>query len=240
VVLVGRVGQLWRYPVKSVGGERCHELELDARGAAGDRGFALYGTDGKIGSGKTTRRFRRMDGLLHYSASLDDHVPVIVCPDGSRIRAGEPAADAALSAALGEPITVRREAGVRHFDDGPVHVLSSPSLRWLAARMGDADAPDVRRFRPNIVLEVEATAGCPEEEWLGRTLSIGASVHIDVVDRTQRCVMTTMSQRALDEDARVLRTLGQLNDGYFGVYASVRSPGRLRVGDTAHLLAEPA
>ncbi len=239
MIFVGRVAELWGYPVKSMGGERCHELDFDARGAAGDRGFALYGADGKIGSGKTTRRFRTLDGLLHYSASLEGRVPVIACPDGSRIRAGEPVADAALSAALGEAITVRPEHGVPHFDEGPVHLLSAASLRWLAARMGDANVPDVRRFRPNILLEVPATAERPEDDWLGRTLLVGVSVRIHVVDRAQRCVMTTMSQHALDEDVRVLRYLGQLNDGCFGVYASVRSPGRVRVGDSAHLIPEP-
>jgi hypothetical protein len=45
-----------------------------------------------------------------------------------------------------------------------------------------------------------------------------------------------MSQHALDEDTRILRALGQLSDGCFGVYASVRSPGRVRVGDSVHLL----
>src|SRR5918999_2637057 len=148
---VGRVTELWRYPVKSVAGERCQELDFDARGADGDRRFALYGTDGKIGSGKTTRRFRRMDGLLHYSASLDRGIPVIACPDGARVRAGEPAADEVLSAALGEPVSVRTEHAVPHFDVAAVHLLSTASLRWLAAALGDASEPDVRRFRPNIV-----------------------------------------------------------------------------------------
>jgi uncharacterized protein YcbX len=239
VVLVGRVAELWRYPVKSVAGERCHELDFDARGADGDRAFALYGADGKIGSGKTTRRFRRMDGLLHYAASLDGGVPLIACPDGSRVRAGEPAADAALSAALGEPISVRPEHGIPHFDAAPVHLLSTASLHWLAARLGDASAPDIRRFRPNILLDVPAAGERPEDGWRGRTLLVGDTVQIDIVERAERCVMTTMSQQALDEDARVLRTLGQLNDACFGVYASVRSPGRVRVGDAAHLLTAP-
>ena len=235
---MGRVTELWRYPVKSVAGERCQELDFDARGAHGDRGFALYGADGKIGSGKTTRRFRRMDGLLHYSASLDGGVPVIACPDGARVRAGEPAADEALSAALGEPISVRPEHGIPHFDVAPVHLLSTASLRWLAAALGDATAPDVRRFRPNIVIDVPSAAERPEEDWRGYTLLVGDGVAVHVVERAERCVMTTMSQRTLDEDARVLRALAQRNDACFGVYASVRSPGRACVGDAVHLLTE--
>jgi uncharacterized protein YcbX len=237
-VLVGRVAELWRYPVKSVGGERRHELDFDPRGADGDRRFALYGGDGKIGSGKTTRRFRRMDGLLHYSASLDGRAPVIVCPDGARLRAGEPAADAALSAALAEPISVRAEHGTSHFDVAPVHLLSTASLRWLASRVGDASAADVRRFRPNILVDVPGVAERPEDEWRGRTLLLGDTVRIDVVDRAERCVMTTMSQPTLDADDRILRILAQLNEACFGVYASVRASGRVRLGDAAHLVGE--
>ncbi|MEX2147993.1 MAG: hypothetical protein WED01_13355 [Candidatus Rokuibacteriota bacterium] len=66
---------------------------------------------------------------------------------------------------------------------------------------------------------------------------MGDSVRLHIADLAQRCVMTTMSQPALGEDARVLCTLGRLTDGNFGVYASVRSSGRVREGDPAHLLA---
>jgi uncharacterized protein YcbX len=237
MLLVGRVAELWRYPVKSVAGERCQELAFDGRGADGDRCFAVYGADGKIGSGKTTRRFRHMDGLLHFNASLDGRTPVLAGPGGARLRAGDKATDAALSAALGEPVTVRREDRVPHFDAAPVHLLSTASLQWLAARLGDASAPDVRRFRPNIILDGPATAERPEEHWRGRSLLVGESVRIDIMERAERCVMTTMSQQAFGEDPRVLRTLAQLNDACFGVYASVGAPGRVRVGDAVHLLA---
>jgi uncharacterized protein YcbX len=239
VVLTGRVAELWRYPVKSAGGERCEELAFGARGAEGDRTFAVYGADGKIGSGKTTRRFRRMEGLLHFSATLEAGVPVLACPDGSHLRAGEPAADAALSAALGEPVTLQPEHGLPHFDAAPVHVLSTASLRWLAASLGDAAHPDVRRFRPNILLDMPSDAERPEDEWRGRTLLVGSGVRFDVVEHAERCVMTTMSQPALTEDPRVLRTLGRLNAACFGVYASVRIAGRVREGDTVHLVPTP-
>jgi uncharacterized protein len=237
VLLVGRVAELWRYPVKSMAGERCQELAFDGRGADGDRCFAVYGADGKIGSGKTTRRFRRMEGLLHFAASLDGRTAVLAGPGGARLRAGDEATDAALSAALGEPVTVRREDHVSHFDAAPVHLLSTASLQWLAAGLGDASAPDVRRFRPNIVVDAPAAAGRPEEQWRGRSLLVGERVRIDIMERAERCVMTSMSQRTLREDPRVLRTIGELNDACFGVYASVGAPGRVRAGDAVHLLA---
>jgi len=117
-----------------------------------------------------------------------------------------------------------------------VHLLSTASLRWLAATLGDAAPPDVRRFRPNIVLDMRSDAERPEDDWRGRTLLVGDGVRIDIVERAQRCVMTTMSQHAVVEDARVLRTLGRISSACFGVYASVRVAGRVRVGDAVHLV----
>jgi hypothetical protein len=68
VMNVGRVGRLWRYPVKSMRGEECREIEVGARGFEGDRVFALQDAAGKLGSGKDTRRFRNLDGLLAFCA----------------------------------------------------------------------------------------------------------------------------------------------------------------------------
>ncbi|WP_223836253.1 MOSC N-terminal beta barrel domain-containing protein [Streptomyces venezuelae] len=65
---MGVIERLWRYPVKSTGGERLQRVEVDERGLAGDRLFAVRDADGRFGSGKNTRRFRRMDGLLHLSS----------------------------------------------------------------------------------------------------------------------------------------------------------------------------
>jgi uncharacterized protein YcbX len=120
-----------------------------------------------------------------------------------------------------------------------VHLLSTASLRWLAATLGDGAHPDVRRFRPNIVLDVRSAAERPEDDWRGRTLLVGDGVRIDIVERAERCVMTTMPQQAVAEDPRVLRTLGRLSSACFGMYASVRVAGRVRVGDAVHLVTTP-
>ena len=66
-----RVIRLWRYPVKSMLGEECGYLDVDERGAKGDRLFAVRDADGKFGSGKTTRRFRKIDGLLGFRAAYE-------------------------------------------------------------------------------------------------------------------------------------------------------------------------
>ena len=80
----GRVGALLRYPVKSMAGEELTEVEVTPRGLAGDREWAVHTEDGGIGSGKTTRRFRRVDGLLEWRAGLEGPAPFGVAPTGER------------------------------------------------------------------------------------------------------------------------------------------------------------
>lgn len=77
---IGRVAALWRYPVKSMRGERMSALEFDERGGIADRQFAIRDAEGKFGSGKNTRRFRRIDGLFGFRASLRGDTPMIEFP----------------------------------------------------------------------------------------------------------------------------------------------------------------
>ena len=229
----GIVLTLWRYPVKSMLGERCERLTLDARGVIGDRLYAVRDRDGKFGSGKSTRRFRRIDGLLGFTATYDGDVPVIACPDGRRLRGDDARVHAALSAALGQPVTLAREADISHMDAGPVHVLTTASLAWLADRLPEARL-DERRFRPNVVIDTPG-AWLVEREWLGRTLAVG-DVRLTVREPTERCVMVDLAQSELPDEPAVLRTIAQAAGSDFGVYADVRTPGRIGVGDAVTLL----
>jgi len=89
--VIGRVAELWRYPVKSLGGERLARATLEPRGLTGDRLWAVRGEDGRIGSGKTARRFRRMPHLLSLTARTDtDGVVWIGFPDSRHVRADDP------------------------------------------------------------------------------------------------------------------------------------------------------
>lgn len=84
---VGRVAGVWRYPVKSLDGEQMPALALDRRGVERDRLWALVDGNGAIASGKRTRRFRRVPGLLRHSSHLDGEIPVITLSDGRAARA---------------------------------------------------------------------------------------------------------------------------------------------------------
>ncbi|NYJ04338.1 MOSC domain-containing protein [Petropleomorpha daqingensis] len=227
-----RVAALARYPVKSMRGEPCEALDLEPRGVVGDRSWAAYCPDGGIGSGKTTRRFRRVDGLLDHRAVLRGAVPEIEFADGRWLRADDPAAAARLSDALGRPLALRPESDVRHHDESPVHVVTTAGLRALAALLGEPLDPE--RFRANVVLEVPGT-GFVEDAWIGRELLLGGDVVLRVDGGMPRCRMVDLAQADLPRDGRILKTLGTRPGVTFGLTASVLRGGTVHRGDPARL-----
>lgn len=233
-----RIGQIWRYPVKSLGGERLASATVEARGLVGDRRWAVVDADGKLGSGKSTRRFRTIDGLLHLAASTGPGgVPEVTGPFG-RLRADDPALASALHAHLGADVHLSVETEVRHHDDGPVHLVTTAGLRWLAAQLGTEEPLEdlARRFRPNLVVDADGDASV-EDDWpAGTELEIGDEVRLRITKPTVRCVMTTMTQPGLAADPSVLRTLGRVHDAQFGVYAEVVRDGTIQTGDPVRLI----
>lgn len=224
----GVVSQLWRYPVKSFRGERLVEATLDRRGLVGDRAFAVRDANGKLGSGKTTRRFRLLRDLFDFSAETDDGTIRVRTPDGGSLCVGDPELDALLSARYGEPVAVAPERDVPHFDAGPVHLLSTSSLDWVGEGYGRTGG-DARRYRPNIVLD-GLERGLVEEGWIGATVTLGSCV-LDVSSTVERCVMPTFRQDELPRAPDLLRFLVRRNRTMLGVYADVVAPGTIRLGD---------
>ena len=213
------IAALWRYPVKSMLGERCEALDLDARGALGDRLYAVRDAEGKLGSGKNTRRFRRLEGLFGFTA--EGNPPRVMFPDGRCLHADDPAVHGALSAALRTPVTLAREGETSHHDAEPIHLVTTGSLARLGA--------DERRFRPNLVID----SAEDEARWEGRTLRVGGAT-LRVVRPTGRCVMITMAQSELGDEPGLLRRIGG-EEPLFGVYAEVLVPGRIKLGDAVRL-----
>jgi uncharacterized protein YcbX len=223
--MLGTVLRLWRYPVKSMLGEECEHLDVNERGVEGDRLFAVRDADGKLGSGKTTRRFRRIDGLFGFHAVYDGNVPIILFPDGRTVRGDHPDIHAELSHILGQAVTLAQETDISHLDAGPVHLLTTASLAWLKAALPDAHA-DERRFRPNLLIDLPGQRQV-ERGWLGKTICIGNEVKLRVRDLTERCVMVTLSQDELPDDSRILKSIARDAETHFGVYAEVLTPGRI-------------
>ncbi|MBL8127522.1 MAG: MOSC domain-containing protein [Chloroflexia bacterium] len=226
---LGPVVALYRYPVKSLRGERLDTLRVDARGVAGDRLYALRTPEGKFGSGKSTRRFRRMEGLLDLAAAYDGDSPVIAFPDGQAIVGSDPALHDHLSAHVGQPVTLVREADISHYDDSPLHLITTAGLRTLGLAAADA-----QRFRPNVVIDVPGY-GFVEDTWIGRVVRLG-EVRLRITGGAVRCVMIGMAQDDLPERPELLRRVGDLHETCFGVYATVVAPGDIAVGGDAHLV----
>lgn len=231
---MGRVAALWRYPVKSLGGEQIDVAACAARGVDGDRRWAVRGRDGKLGSGKTTRRFRRMPGLLMITARTGaDGAVTLQFPDGSAGHAGDPATAVRVGEAVGEPVDLVEETDTSHYDAAPLHLLTTSSLAWLRDRR-PADRVDVRRFRPNLLIET-GSEGRPEDGWVGRRLRIGEVV-VGVHRDTERCVMVTMAQPDLPFSPALLGDLAGTSDSRFGVYGRVEQEGAVRIGDHVTLV----
>jgi uncharacterized protein YcbX len=121
------------------------------------------------------------------------------------------------------------------FDAAFVHVLTTATLERLRESYPEGRF-EIRRFRPNIVVETASgAADFAENAWVGQTLAIGEGIRLSITGATGRCVMTTLPQGDLPNDTRILRTAAQQNDAKVGVYASVTRGGTVRRGDVIML-----
>jgi uncharacterized protein YcbX len=120
------------------------------------------------------------------------------------------------------------------FDVFPLHVLSTSTLA-LMARLNPAADWDVRRFRPNVLVDVSMDPPSQiEEQWVGRMVRVG-ECRIKGEMLTVRCAMPMHAQRSLPPDPAVLRTIVRHADQCLGLYASIASPGQVMVGDLVEL-----
>lgn len=219
---VGRVGQLWRYPVKSMAGQQAQALALTAGGVTGDRRWVVC--DGRTGDVLTCRRD---PVLLECGVEPGAYGPVVRLPGGRPVPPEE--LELALSEVLGRPVRVgTREADQLGFvDDTPVQLLSSGALAHMATVHPDGRW-DVRRFRPNVLLDLHP--GTTERDWVGSRVRVG-DAELQVVERTARCMVTSQVQPGLSYDREILRSLTRELGLEFGVSTEVVRPGTVRVGD---------
>ncbi|MDT0203285.1 MOSC domain-containing protein [Nocardioides sp. AE5] len=223
-----RVVRVRRYPVKSCAGESLDEVAVEARGLAGDRGWAVGDEDGKLASGKDTRRFRRLDPVFELAARLGDRpVPQVRFPDSAAwLPVDGPDADARLRAHFARPVRFRPEGPVDHMDSGRVSLVGTASLAALGALLGTEVDP--RRFRVNLVIETEVP--WEEEGWLGHEVRIG-SVVLRPVAVIPRCRMVDIAQDGVAREPGLLKAIGGHRDLRFAVYADVAVTGSIAVDD---------
>jgi uncharacterized protein YcbX len=225
---VGQVAEVWRYPVKSMAGERLEEVEVSWHGLAGDRRWAFV-QEHLVRSGFPWLTIRERARMAHYRPAFADpgrpdrSATVVTTPDGARLDVVDPA----LAAELGPGVRViKQDRGV--FDVEPVSLITTQSIAAIGELAGTP--LDVRRFRPNLLVEAAAGGDFPEEAWVGSVLRIGdARVRVDQQDK--RCVMVNVDPLTTGRDPRVLRTIARERASCLGVYGATVQPGRIRVGD---------
>jgi len=223
-----RVVSLTRYPVKSLLGESLAGIEAGERGCAGDRLWPVRTAENRIGSGKSTRRFAAVAGLLELRAAAAGGTVMVSFPDGTTLPAGHRDAPARLSAALGRPLTFARETDVSHFDDGPVSLVGTASIGAIAEARGEPVA--AARFRANIL--PESSEPYVEQSWIGRLVRLGTAT-LRVTLLSVRCVMIDMKTADLPAQPGNLKAAGRVNDTALGVIAKVVTPGTVELGDVA-------
>ena len=117
------------------------------------------------------------------------------------------------------------------FDLATLHVLTTGTLDKLR-ELYPAGRFEPRRFRPNLIISTGDQKGFVENDWIGKDVSIGPEVQIQITGPCPRCVMTTLAQGDLPKDPGILKTAAQYNEVRVGVYASVVRAGTIRIGDT--------
>ncbi|MBI3447544.1 MAG: MOSC N-terminal beta barrel domain-containing protein [Acidobacteria bacterium] len=210
-----QVDQIWRYPVKSMGGERLEEASLTERGVQGDRLVQAYDAMGRL---VTARRFPKL--LRHRVTTNARGEPEV---DGRPWDSEDVARDVAEDVRAGARLA-RSDASLR-FDVLPLLVATDGSLA--------AFGYDSRRLRPNIV--IAGVEGLAERSWEGRLIRVGEAV-VGLDSLRGRCVMTTFDPDTNSQDPAVLQSIVDRFDGRLCLNAWVERPGRIRVGDPVELL----
>jgi uncharacterized protein YcbX len=245
-----RVSEIWRHPVKSLQGESLAVATLESDGLQGDRCWGIRDdATGRILTGR-----REPDLLLAAASLADDGRPVITLPSGA-VHLGTGAdVDAALSDWLRRPVTLVASVGApgapaeffadatddssdalewtmpagRFVDALPILLLTTASMRAGAA-LHPAGDWGVRRFRPNVLVEVDGDEWA-EDSWCGHSVQLGA-VELKPLAGCARCTMVTRPQPGIERDLDMYRTLARHHGGTMGVWSTVQTPGNLRVGD---------
>jgi uncharacterized protein len=284
---IGRIKEIWRYPVKGMGGESVKACLLSKNGLAGDRQWAVRDElRDEVQSCKTRPALLQCQARYRRSPESSAISPVeVTFPDGAMIASDDPEINARLSVLNGRASTLEslrpasdvafyrrykaddhtwreelaatfeRAAGeplpdldqlpavlVDHvavpgtfFLVTPLHVITTATLDALKQLQPEADW-DLRRFRPNVVIETDPSFSGPvEQQWVEQRLQMGNAT-VACVSATPRCGAITRAQRGLAFDSSMLRTVVRQAAQNAGVYAVVEYGAELKVGDAVSLV----
>jgi uncharacterized protein YcbX len=238
---IGEVEAIFRYPVKSMGGERLDAADLGWHGLEGDRRLAFRRMDDRGGFPWLTAS-TLPDLLLFTPRRGEDGAPGgipthVRTPDGKEMPVfGEDLA-AEIGRRHGAPVEMMQmRNGI--FDDACISVIASETVHEIG-RLAGLSA-DVRRFRPNVVVRLRRPAPFQEDEWIGGVLSFGDgddAPAIAVTAHDIRCSMVNLDPDSASPAPEVLKAVVRANRNNAGIYGTVIHIGRLAIGQTVILHA---
>ena len=245
LIEIGHVEAIFRYPVKSMGGERLEVANLGWHGLDADRRLAFRRINDDNRSGSPWLTASKLPDLLLFAphrredaAQGDHHLPThIRTPDGKEMPVfGEDLATE-VGRRYGAPVQMMQ---LKHgiFDEASISVIASDTVREIARLAGRS--LDVRRFRPNVVVRLLRPVPFQEDEWLGGVLSFGEgddAPAITVTVRDERCSMVNLDPDSASPAPEVMKAVVRANQNNAGIYGAVTRIGRLAVGQTILLRA---
>lgn len=235
---VGTVESLWRYPVKSMRGEELEEIFVGAAGIAGDRVYAFRSSaareDFPYFTGREQREMLLYRPRFRQSAQGVGVVDVET-PDGDTLAIDNPALIERLRAGADPKHQVTVMRSERSMTDAyPVSIMSVQTPERLGRETGSA--PEKRRYRANIYIDLPGSDGYGEDQFVGRSLRIGRDVVVSVAERDVRCTMITIDPDTVAKTPALLKQIAQAHGGTAGIYGAVVVEGTVRKGDAVELL----
>jgi uncharacterized protein YcbX len=233
---IGKVEAIFRYPVKSMRGEQLEAANLGWHGLEGDRRLAFRRMDDRSGFPWLTAS--RLPDLLLYApcrreSGTQGSLPTHVCTaDGEEMPIFGDDLAGEVGRRYGAPVEMMQ---LRHgvFDDASISVIAFDTVSEIGRLAGLS--PDVRRFRPNVLVRLLKSVPFQEEEWLGGELSFGdgdEAPAIAVTMRDERCSIVNLDPDSARPAPEVLKAVVHANQSNAGIYATVTRMGRLAVGQT--------
>jgi uncharacterized protein YcbX len=233
-IKVGHVEALFRYPVKSMGGEPLETADLGWHGLDGDRRLAFRRVEERGGFPWLTAS--KLPELILYAPqrrgpSADEALPTHVrTPEGEELAAFGPELAAEIGRRHGAPVEMMYlSRGI--FDEASVSVITAATVGEIG-RLA-AQPADVRRFRPNVLVSSLGSVPFEEDEWVGGVLSFGETdeaATIAVTNHDERCSMVNLDPGSALSTPDVLKAIVRARDNKAGVYGAVTRRGRVAVG----------
>lgn len=241
-IKIGEVDALYRYPVKSMRGERVEVADLGWHGLDGDRRLGLRRVDDRAGFPWLTAS--KLPELILFApqrlgpAASGDLPTHIRTPDGQDLAIFGPELAAEVGHRHGTPVEMTHlNRGI--FDEASISLIASATVDEVA-RLA-AQRPDVRRFRPNILIASMRSVPFEEDEWVGGVVWFGESrdgAAVTVTNRDERCSMVNFDPDSARPTPEVLKAIVRARDNRAGVYGAVTRRGRVAVGQPVFF--EPA